>query len=525
MSRTARLAGAHAAGAALGAAALAWFAPPGADLAAHVYQRALFLEHGFALWNNLWYAGRYSYVTYSLIYYPLAALVGIKLLAVASAAVAAGAFAVLVDREWPAAGSWPARTFTVVSAAAVVTGAFPYALGVAIGLLALLAIARGHTRLFAVPLVLTFAASPLAFALLGLILAAAATSRRPRTAAPAAIVVLTGIVGAALWRAFPGGGRFPFSTEELAASLVFCALGLAFTWRVPTATVLRAFFALYALACLTAFVIPSALGENVARLRFVAVPVAVLALSLRHWRPLLPTLAALALAASWNVTPLAFSVVRSAQDPSASAEYWQPPVAFLQSSLTPNYRVEAVATSGHWEAVYLARAGIPIARGWYRQDDFPQNQVLYRQELRRAAYTRWLHRLGIAYVVLTDAPPDYSAREEVELLKGGHSGLRPVFRSPHTTVFRVLHPDGIVRGADVLSLGRTKATLALPAPGRYHVALRWSPYWTIDAGCVARSHDGMIELTSHRAGLAHLSFDVTPQRALATVAGRHPECG
>jgi hypothetical protein len=59
------------------AALLVWLGPPGSDLAAHAYQRALFLQHGFSLWNNFWYAGRYSFVTYSVLYYPLAALFGI----------------------------------------------------------------------------------------------------------------------------------------------------------------------------------------------------------------------------------------------------------------------------------------------------------------------------------------------------------------------------------------------------------------------------------------------------------------
>ena len=65
---------------------IVWLGPPGVDLAAHAYQRTFLLEHGFALWNNFWYAGRYSFVTYSFIYYPLAALLGIKVLAVATIA-------------------------------------------------------------------------------------------------------------------------------------------------------------------------------------------------------------------------------------------------------------------------------------------------------------------------------------------------------------------------------------------------------------------------------------------------------
>ena len=78
-----------AAAAAVGAV-LVWLGPPGTDLAAHVYQRQLFLTHGFELWNNFWYAGRYSFVGYSLLYYPLAALVGIRLLGILSVACAAG---------------------------------------------------------------------------------------------------------------------------------------------------------------------------------------------------------------------------------------------------------------------------------------------------------------------------------------------------------------------------------------------------------------------------------------------------
>ena len=85
--------------------------PPGNDLAAHVYQRTVFVHDGFQLWNNFWYGGRYSFVTYSVLYYPLAALFGIKLLAVATVATAALAFAVVLGREWGPTARWSSRTF------------------------------------------------------------------------------------------------------------------------------------------------------------------------------------------------------------------------------------------------------------------------------------------------------------------------------------------------------------------------------------------------------------------------------
>src|SRR5215510_12459185 len=75
---------------------LAWLAPPGGDLAAHEYQRWLFLVHGFTFWDNFWYAGRYAFVDYSVLYYPLAGFLGIRLLAVLSVAVAACAFTLVV---------------------------------------------------------------------------------------------------------------------------------------------------------------------------------------------------------------------------------------------------------------------------------------------------------------------------------------------------------------------------------------------------------------------------------------------
>src|SRR5438093_2192580 len=152
------------------AAALAWLGPPGSDLAAHAYQRTVFLHDGFAVWNNFWYAGRYSFVTYSLLYYPLAALLGIRLLAVATVALAALAFAVVMGREWGPTARWSSRTFAVVWAGIVLSAAFPFALGVALALLALWTLqARAHWR-FAALAALTLAASPVAFLLLALVL-------------------------------------------------------------------------------------------------------------------------------------------------------------------------------------------------------------------------------------------------------------------------------------------------------------------------------------------------------------------
>src|SRR5262249_40517860 len=144
--------------------------PPGTDFAAHAYQRTLFLQHGFVLWNNFWYAGRYPFVTYSLLYYPLAALLGIKVLALASIAAAALAFTVVVGREWGPTAKLSSRSFAVLWAGIVLSAAFPFALGAAIALLALWALQAGRRWRFAFLAVLTLAASPFAFVLLATLL-------------------------------------------------------------------------------------------------------------------------------------------------------------------------------------------------------------------------------------------------------------------------------------------------------------------------------------------------------------------
>ena len=222
------------------AALLAWMAPPGNDLAAHVYQRTLFLDHGFTLWNNFWYAGRYSFVTYSLIYYPLAAALGIRLLAVATIASATLAFAVLVWKEWGPRARWSSRTFAVVWAGIVLSAAFPFALGAALAMLALWALQAKRPWRFAGLAALTAAASPVAFLLLTLVVVGIAIGRQSawglRAATGAALLAIGG-TELLLWRTFPEGGRFPFSAAELAAACTFCALATALTWRVDRKSV------------------------------------------------------------------------------------------------------------------------------------------------------------------------------------------------------------------------------------------------------------------------------------------------
>jgi hypothetical protein len=183
--------------------------------------------------------------------------------------------------------------------------------------------------------------------------------------------------------------------------------------------------------------------------------------------------------------------------------------------------VEAVDTAGHWPAVYLAEAQIPLARGGFRQDDFPQNKVLY-DDLGPAAYLSWLRGLGVRYVVLTNAPSDYSAKGEAALLRSGHAGLRVAFRAANVRIFAVPKPRPILTGPgdpSVLSMTGSRVLVDLSRPGRYRLAVRYSPYWHAEGACLASAPDGMTTIDARRPGRLQLAFRVNAASALAAVVG------
>lgn len=485
------------------AALLAWLAPRGGDYAAHAYQRELFLRHGFTFWDNYWYAGRYAFVGYSLLYYPLAAWLGIEVLAVLCVVVAAAAFAWLVEREWGERAVWASRTFAVLWAGVLLTGEFPFALGVALALLALVALQAGRQWLGALLMFAVLAASPVAFVLLAVAVAGAGAIRSYRLVAPYALVA-AGIAELVVLRVFAAGGTLGFPWIEAVEAIVFCLGGCALTLGAERAAPLRRFLVVYLLAVLAVWAIPSGLGHDIARVRLLALPLVLVLAALRHWRPLPVVAAALLLAAVWNIQPLASQWVASSADGSRAATIWTAPVAYLHAHLEPGYRVEAVDTSQHWPAYYLAGEGIPLARGWFRQDDFPFNRLLYAPSLDYLDYMAWLHRLGIAYVVVTRFPLDHTAIAEEAMVT---TTLHRVFRTADVSIYAVPHARSIVSGgARVLAFDQASLVARVPRAGNYRIAIRWSPFVESSDGVTYKTADDMVGLRMRRAGTVRLSF-------------------
>jgi hypothetical protein len=501
------------------AAAVYWLGPPGVDQPAHVFQTWLYSQHGFQWWSNDWYSGRYAVVGYSLLFYPLAVLVGIGPLAVAGAAVlAAASTAACVDRYGPRIAAGPCLLLAPTAAFNTMTsGAYPFLCGAAAGAVVLLAAQREWRWRFALALVVTLAFSPLALALVAIVLVgfAAATGlgravRERRFEAVALIAVSA--VGAIIQRLFSLGGWYPYGRQDLITVAVFCVAGVALAGHRRLALGLRLMFVVYFVGNVVAYLITAPVGANLDRLFLEAgTPLLWLAARVggRGRTPVLGVVLAIAFVLQMQV--FVRNVVTSAGSPSTTSAFWAPAEAFLRAHDDGQFRVEVVASWGHWEANYLPRAGFPLARGWFRQDDFPQNAVLYRRHLTAPEYDGWLRSVGVRYVILPDGPLDYSAEAEARLLRSGGSGLRPLGRFGRVQVFELPAATPIVTGPGAPRLtGLTNGRVEFSAPqaGVFLVRVRFNPYW--DGAPTAKGPNSMTRVTVSAPGQVHLTVSPLP---------------
>ncbi len=522
--------------AALLAAALLTAGPPGIDTPAHLFMTWAFRHAGFRLWNTYWYDGRYDFVGYSLVFYPVASVAGVVATAVASAATLAAAAAVVGRREWGRAANAPCLALAVTATVTCcISGAFPFLAGAASGAVALACAQRRQRLGFGAAMAVSLGCSPLAFGLIAVVLAGYVLgSRNPlgiarRNKLAVAALALTAAACLAVQRAFPAGGWYPYHASDLLVVAAFSGAGLYLTARSPRARALRMVFVAYLALNVAAFVVHGPVGSNATRLFTMAgVPLLWLAGNVgrrRSWTVLAPVLA---LALALQLGPAVRNAYSAWSDPATAAPFWRPAVQFLDARRSLQYRTEVVATAGHWEAFYLARHRIALARGWYRQDDFPQNAVLYRPAITGSAYRAWLRRVGVHYVLLPHAPLDYSAHAEARLLRSGRSGLRVVAALPGWTVFALPHPtpmltaDEPAPGARVLQLGDDLIRLWLPAPGGYDLRTSFSPYWSTDQRdvCLSPAPAGMTHVETPRAGVLTLEFEPTlAAMAVAATSG------
>jgi hypothetical protein len=482
--------------------------PPAGDAAAHLY-RAFLVREGALVWDNLWYGGHYPLLSYSVLYYFPAAALGSVTVAVAASVAAAWLFASIATREWGAAGRWPALAFAVLAAGPVFTGTYAYALGLAFALASLRLLQATHRSWAVVCAGLALGASPLAFLFLVLAIAAVALARRParrETVAVGSGLVLLGGLELALLRLFPAEGRYGFRAQELGLALAVAALGIGLSLRTPRARVVAAFFALWALAVVVAFLVPSPFGSTVTRVRYVALPLVLVPAALAGYRPRWLAAAGVTAALAYTVSPYAAVATGLTDTRAAHGPFWQPALAFLQAHASPGFRVDVVPTFDNWEAYYVPHAGFALARGWYRQLDLDRNPVLYEPDLTAAEYRTWLRSVGVEYVHLPRVPLDRLAAErQAAILGSGRSGLVRVYAGRDWTIFRLPSPTPILTGpapARLDELGHDRLAGSVSAPGSYLLRVRYMRYWRVAAGdvCLERAPSGMTRLVARGAG-------------------------
>ena len=372
--------------AALGLARLV-LAPPTPDLAAQVYRAEPFDREGFTLFNANWYGGHHT-PAYSILFPPLGALLGVRVVGVVAAVASAVLFERIARRHFGESARWGALWFGAGTAADLLIGRVTFAVGVAFALAAVFALQRGHRRS-------------------GVALASAArwAARSPGCSSrwPAGALAVDprrsacggrrGVhPGGRARTALPEGGSQPYTAGTLASIVLCCVLLLCLLPRRERA--LRSGALLYLAAAVVAFAIATPMGGNASRLgvAFAGPVLLCAALASGDPRRRRGMLAAMVLLLGWQWWAPVRETIKGAVDPSGQAAYFAPLLRFVDARAEAAVRVEVPFTRLHWESVYVAR-DVPLARGWVTQLDVKYNP-LFRTSRGGAADARALPALA-----------------------------------------------------------------------------------------------------------------------------------
>jgi hypothetical protein len=490
VSRLSRLTWPWTAGVAVLLTAAFLLAPPmGTDLAAQQARADFTARWGLAPIDFSWYGGVDQF-GYSLLTGWLGAALGVRVLGALAAVAAAVAFQWLLlstGARRPLLGS---ILGALVFVANLVSGRITFAVGLALGLLALCAATLHLSRpvrlaLVAVAAALATWASPVAGLFVGvagaaLLIAAFSDGWRLRTPRPywreaVTLCVAPAVALAPIVLLFSDGGAQPFTAESLRisiASAVLVALVVAARYRP-----LRIGAVLAVVLLLIAFYVPSPIGSNALRLPLLfTLPVVAAYANLTR-----PVLTLVLVAACWWQPPVVTSDLYRAGSEQSRAAFYRPLVDELRRQ-APG-RVEVVPLQDHWESAYVT-AAMPLARGWLRQVDVARNPLFYTDPLDPAAYAAWLRSNAVSYVaVAPGSTPDRYARAEAALVVAGVPELRRIWTDGTWLLYAVTDPQPLVAApAALVASDSGGVTFDAPADGPVLVRVRWSRWLTLHGG-------------------------------------------
>ena len=253
-------------------------------------------------------------------------------MALALAALASAALFPPLVRGWfgDERARWGAIWFGAATATLLFTSRLPFAIGVAFGLAALLALQRRHYWLAILFAVLCPLGSPVAglfLAMAGVAYAIAERHDRPKRSEGLAIAAAAFFPPVFMSWAFPEGGWAPFPTSAYIPIPVFALACLIVLPREQSA--LRWGAVLYGLGSTLALALETPMGGNAVRLgALFGGPVLLCALWGRPWTKrvwVLPLLTAgFAALAFWQWSPAVRDVIKYLEDPAAKSDYFTP---------------------------------------------------------------------------------------------------------------------------------------------------------------------------------------------------------
>jgi len=443
----------------------------GTDLSAQSERAQFAAKHGLTPIDLSWYGGTNQF-GYSLISQFVMAALGARVTGALAGIGAALAMAALLART----GAKRPELGGIVAAVCIfgnlISGRMTYALGLAFGLGALLALTdkapRRRLILAAVGAVLASATSPVAGLFVGLVAVAILLSRKIKDGLTLGIaaVIPIGIVSGL----FGEGGWMNISTADTRHGV---ALSMIVLLLVPYRTI-RIGAGLSALGIIAADIAQTPVGLNAIRLPVMfCIPLLV---ALVRWK--LPIIAVVVGLVWWWVPPVLTGDLNDTGTPTAHRSYYQPLLAEL-STLQPAARVEVPPTRDYWESVYVADA-VPIARGWLRQLDIGRNPLFFNGSLTATNWHNWLVDNGVKYVALSDGQLSWVGSGEARLIKQGQPYLRQIWQGGHWQLYAVADSPGIADG--VVKADATSVTIRVTHAESVPVRIRFSHWLTLDHG-------------------------------------------
>lgn len=485
---------------------LLWFvflAGTGGDLAAQDAWTTFALAHPASAYDFAWYGGLHP-ASYSLVSPYVMSVLGVRATMVLVGTLSTALVAILLGRLSSVANpAWATVYAALALVGNAVSGRVTFGIGLLLALAALTVVfawprpersraERWGRGVLTVALAgLATAASPVAGLFLGLV--AAALWLRGRRSASLALGVLPVLVVAGTAVAFPFFGVQPMSWRTALVPLILAAAGCCLLprgWRLA-----RVCSAVYAVAVVLVWVVPTPIGTNVSRLSLIFGGVLLVAAASGAWwtspvarrfgrragRGLLG--AAIVTATGWQFFIAGNDMVGASSAAGLDADV-RPLVAQLDARGADLGRVEVVPTKSHREASALA-THVNLARGWNRQADVARNAMFYRDHrpFTAAEYHHWLRLWAVRFVVVSTSTPDYAGLHERTLVQSGLPYLTRVWSDPSWILYEVVRPTAMATApGSLVSWDAAGVTVHVSEPGTTTLRVAWSPWLSIVDG-------------------------------------------